>query len=100
MLEPLSSGLSSKKSPVFFIVLAIVIILAGVGIYKYGSSAGYSAGYAKAQADIQNIQQEAARKAAEEAAKSANPFQAVNPLKGVEANPFEMVINVLIPFEK
>ena len=99
MLEPLSSGLSSKKTPTFFIILAVIVVVVGIGSYKYGKTTGYSAGYAKAQADIQNIQQESARKAVEEAAKSANPFQAVNPLKGVEANPFEKVIKVLNPFE-
>lgn len=99
MLEPLSSGLSNKKTPVFFIVAAIIIVLAGIGVYQYGRSVGHSAGYAKAQADIQNLQEEGARKGAEEAAKTANPFQAVNPLEGVEANPFEKVKKVLNPFE-
>ena len=99
MLEPLNSGFFSKKTPAFFIILAVIVVAAGIGIYKYGKTTGYSAGYAKAQADIQSLQEESARKAADEAAKAANPFQAVNPLKGVEANPFEKVKRVLNPFE-
>ncbi len=99
MLEPLNLGFFSKKTPAFFIILVAIVIVAVIGIYKYGKTTGYSTGYAKAQADIQSLQEESARKAADEAAKTANPFQAVNPLKGVEANPFEKVIKVLNPFE-
>src|SRR3989344_4057000 len=64
-----------------------------------GRSNGYTTGYAKAQDDVKALQEEATQKATEDAAKSANPFQAVNPLEGVEANPFEKVKKVLNPFE-
>lgn len=99
MLEPMSSGLFSKKTPAFYIASVVVVIVVLVGVYKYASKTGYTAGYAKAQADIQSLQEESARKAATEAAKTANPFQAVNPLEGVEANPFLKVKKVLNPFE-
>lgn len=85
--------LSSKA-----IIIIAMVILAGVAFWL-GRSGGYSAGYAQAQADVKALQEESARKAAEDAAKSANPFQAVNPLEGVEANPFEKVKKVLNPFE-
>lgn len=80
-----------------FIIIA-VIVLAGLAFWL-GRSGGYTAGYAQAQTDAKALQEESARKAAEDAAKSANPFQAVNPLEGVEANPFEKVKKVLNPFE-
>lgn len=74
------------------------LVLIGLAFWL-GRSSGYTAGYAQAQTDVQALQGEAARKGAEEAAKSANPFQAVNPLEGVETNPFEKVKKVLNPFE-
>lgn len=80
----------------------VIIIVAGIltgAAFWFGRSGGYSAGYAQAQADVKALQEESARKVAEDAAKSANPFQAVNPLEGVEANPFEKVKKVLNPFE-
>lgn len=80
------------------LLIIAVIILAGLAFWL-GRSGGYSAGYAQAQADVKALQEESARKATEDAAKSANPFQAVNPLEGVEANPFEKVKKVLNPFE-
>lgn len=79
-------------------IIIAALILIGIAFWV-GRSNGYTTGYAKAQTDIQALQGEAARKTAEEAAKSANPFQAVNPLEGVEANPFEKVKKVLNPFE-
>ncbi|MEK7101548.1 MAG: hypothetical protein AAB882_00135 [Patescibacteria group bacterium] len=75
-----------------------VIVLAGLAFWL-GRYTGYDIGYEQAQVDVQALQTEAARKGAEDAAKSANPFQAVNPLEGVEANPFEKVKKVLNPFE-
>lgn len=80
------------------IVVVVVIAIAGVAFWL-GRSGGYSAGYAQAQTDAKALQEESARKATEDAAKFANPFQAVNPLEGVEANPFEKVKKVLNPFE-
>lgn len=80
------------------IVIIAVIVLASLAFWL-GRSGGYSAGYAQAQADVKALQEETARKAADEAAKATNPFQAVNPLEGVEANPFEKVKRVLNPFE-
>lgn len=81
--------------PIVIIVLALLLVVA----FWLGRTNGYDSGYAQAKSDIQSFQQEGARKAAEEVAKSANPFQAVNPLEGVEANPFEKVKKVLNPFE-
>jgi len=93
----------SPSSPLAFLTgktafIIVVIILIG-GAFWVGRSGGYTAGYAQAQADAKALQEESTRKATEEAAKSANPFQAVNPLEGVEANPFEKVKKVLNPFE-
>lgn len=79
-------------------LIITAIVLVGLAFWL-GRSGGYAIGYKQAQADVQTLQGEAARKGAEEAAKSANPFQAVNPLEGVEANPFEKVKKVLNPFE-
>lgn len=79
-------------------LIVIAIILIGLAFWL-GRSNGYSAGYTQAQTDAKALQEESVRKASEEAAKSANPFQAVNPLEGVEANPFEKVKKVLNPFE-
>lgn len=79
-------------------VLIAALILIGLAFWL-GRSNGYATGYAQAQTDAKALQEESSRKAVEEAAKSANPFQAVNPLEGVEANPFEKVKKVLNPFE-
>lgn len=74
----------------------LIALVAGlVGGYWYGDSRGYS----RAEADIKKVQEEAAAKASEDAAKAANPFQAVNPLQGVEANPFEKAKSILNPFK-
>src|SRR3989344_9119922 len=89
----LGALLTRRGLPVLIIALIIL-----VAVFWLGRAGGYSSGYAQAKSDIQTIQEEAARNAAEEAAKSANPFQAVNPLEGVEANPFEKVKKVLNPF--
>lgn len=79
-------------------IIVIAVILIGIAFWL-GLSNGYSKGYAQAQADVQALQEESAQKAAEETAKATNPFQAVNPLEGVEANPFDKVKKVLNPFE-
>ena len=83
--------------PTLFAIILLIII--AVGLFWFARTSGYSAGYTQAQADIKNLQEQAAQTAAETAAQSANPFQAVNPLEGVEANPFEKVKKVLNPFE-
>lgn len=75
------------------VLAALVVGLAGG--YWFGDSRGYG----RAQDDVKKLQEEAAAKAAGDAAKAANPFQAVNPLSGVEANPFEKAKNVLNPFK-
>lgn len=80
------------------VLIAIVVVVAGLAFWL-GRSSGYAAGYTQAQVDAKALQEEAARKSAEDTAKSVNPFQAVNPLEGVEANPFEKVKKVLNPFE-
>ena len=78
------------------ILIAIVVLIIGLaGGYFYGQKKGYS----QAEVDIKKLDEIAAKKATEEAAKAANPFQAVNPLQGVEANPFQKVKKILNPFE-
>ena len=72
--------------------LVIVALVAG---YFVGDNRGYS----RSQSEIKRIQEEAAQKAAEDSAKSSNPFQAANPLKDVEANPFEKVKKIINPFD-
>lgn len=86
-----------NQQPIVFILVGIALIGAA---FWFGNTTGYDAGYEQAQADVKALQDEAANKAAADAAKSANPFQAVNPLEGVEANPFEKVKKVLNPFEQ
>lgn len=93
----------SPSSPIAFlagktVLIIVAVVLIGIAFW-IGRSGGYTVGYTQAQADAKALQEETARKAAEDAAKSANPFQAVNPLEGVEANPFEKVKKVLNPFE-
>lgn len=78
-------------------VIMFLIIVGGAIWFAYNS--GFGAGYGKAEADAESVRDEAARRATEEAAKSANPFQAVNPLSGIEANPFEKTRKILNPFE-
>ena len=89
-----------------YIVAVAVLILGLAGGYIYGKEVGYNtgykkgdtAGYQKGQDDAQKLQEELARKAAEEAAKSANPFQIVNPLQDITANPFDDAKKALNPF--
>lgn len=89
----------SNEAPKSLIILLVVLLL-GLGLgYWYGSSTGFDAGYKKAEADVKQLQEAAAKKAAEEAAKVANPFQGVNPLQGIEANPFQKAKKVLNPFQ-
>lgn len=88
-----------EKNKIISIAI-VVLLVVGVGsAYWFGSHRGYQRGYTQGQDDIKKLEQEAADKAAREAAKAANPFQAVNPLEGVEANPFEKAKKVLNPFE-
>lgn len=78
---------------------AIIFLIVGFGVgYWYGGSASYDKGYNTAIANIKAQQEEAAKKATEEAARTANPFQASNPLEGVEANPFDKAKKILNPF--
>ncbi|TSC90527.1 MAG: hypothetical protein G01um10142_423 [Parcubacteria group bacterium Gr01-1014_2] len=77
------------------LILAVVLLVVA---FSVGLWAGHSRGYKKAEADIKKVQAESAKKAAEEAAKAANPFEAANPLGGVEANPFEKTKKILNPF--
>ena len=76
-----------------WVLVALVVGL--VGGYWYGDKSGYD----RAGADVKRLQGEAAKKATGDAAKVANPFQAVNPLGGVEANPFQKVKKLLNPFK-
>ncbi len=78
------------------LVWVLVALIAGlVGGYYFGDSQGFK----RAEANIKKIQEEAAAKAAAEAAKAANPFQAANPLEGVQDNPFEKTKSILNPFK-
>jgi len=77
----------------------VLVIIVLVGGYWFGAHQGYGRGYKQAQVDIKALQDEAAKKAASEAAKKANPFQAANPLRGVNTNPFEKAKNILNPFK-
>ena len=80
-------------------VIIIVVCVVGLGVgYWVGYSKGDGAGYKRAEADVKKLQDESAKKASEAAAKAANPFQAVNPLGAVEANPFEKTKKILNPF--
>jgi hypothetical protein len=90
---------SFKLNKNLTIILAVSIILIA-GAYWIGNTSGYDSGYSQAQTDAVSLQDESSRKAIEDAAKSANPFQAVNPLEGVEANPFDKVKKILNPFEE
>lgn len=77
------------------ILVLIVVAVVGLGLgYWYGNATGYD----RAIADVKSTQESVAQKAGEEAAKAANPFQAANPLEGVEANPFKDAQKALNPF--
>jgi len=86
-------NMEENKSFLVWVLVALVVGL--VGGYWYGDGRGYT----RAEADIARVQEEAAQKAAEAAAKEANPFQAVNPMEGVDANPFEKAKDILNPFK-
>jgi len=85
------------------IIVAVLALILGLGAgYWFGSSGtttAYDAGYEKAIGDAKATQEAAAKKAGEEAAAAANPFQAENPLAGVDANPFEKAKKILNPFD-
>ncbi|PIT89089.1 MAG: hypothetical protein COU27_02160 [Candidatus Levybacteria bacterium CG10_big_fil_rev_8_21_14_0_10_36_7] len=82
------------------ILLLVVGLILGVGGgYYYGNGVGYTSGHQAAVTEAEQAAAEIAAKATAEAAKAANPFQAVNPLEGVEDNPFEKTKKVLNPFE-
>lgn len=76
--------------------LFIIGIIAGS---LYGNSNGYKVGYNKAIADAKATQEALGKKAAEDAASAANPFQTVNPLEGVDADPLSKVKNAINPFK-
>lgn len=82
-----------NKPVILWVIIALVLGL--VGGYWFGNDRGYK----RAEADIKKIQEEAAKKATDQAAKAANPFQAVNPLEKVEANPFEKAKSIVNPFK-
>ena len=78
------------------VIIAVVVLVIGLAAgYYYGQQKGYQ----KAESDIKKLDETAAKKATDEAAKAANPFQTVNPLQDVEANPFQKLKKVLNPFE-
>ena len=86
-----------KKVSQYGIIIAIVVVAIGIG-WWFGNSKGYEKGYQTAQADAVKVQEQVATKALQDASKAANPFQAVNPLEGVETNPFEKAKAILNPF--
>lgn len=86
-----------NRSPVVIIIAALVVGV--VGGYIFGSYQAYTKGYDKALVDAKAAQEAAGAKAAAEAAKASNPFQAVNPLEDITANPFEKAQKVLNPFQ-
>ena len=83
-----------ENKPVIVWLVGAVVLGAVAGFW-YGDNRGYK----RAETAIKKIQEEAAKKAATDAAKAANPFQAVNPLGQVEANPFEKAKNIVNPFK-
>lgn len=90
----------NQSSRALFLVVAVVFLSVGlVGTYWLGNKFGYDNGYRAAQSDIKRIQEEAAKIAVAEAAKAANPFATVNPLEGVDANPFAKAKKILNPFQ-
>ena len=95
-LQDLGNPLNKRNR----LVVILVLVVVGGGALWLSYASGKSAGYAQAQKDIQDLQEGAGRTALAEAAKSANPFQAVNPLEGVVTNPFDKVKKILNPFEK
>jgi len=80
-------------------VLVWVLVALAVGLVG-GYWFGHQVGYSRAEADVKLVQEAVAKKATDNAAKAANPFQAVNPLEGVNANPFQKAKNILNPFNK
>lgn len=84
------------------VVALCAAVIGAIAGYGYGAKIAYlrgnTAGYVRAQEDSKKLQEAAAQKAAKDAAKAANPFQAVNPLQGVESNPFEKAAKTLNPF--
>ncbi len=83
-----------ENKPVIVWLVGAVVLGAVAGFW-YGDSRGYK----RAETAIKKIQEQAAQKAADDAAKAANPFQAVNPLEKVEANPFEKAKSIVNPFK-
>ncbi len=88
-------GMISKQP---WLAAAIAILIIAVGAFWFGSRSGYERGSVQVQSEVASPEDNA-KQAATDAAKSANPFQAVNPLEGVEVNPFNKVKKTLNPFE-
>ncbi|OGN31515.1 MAG: hypothetical protein A3I92_00530 [Candidatus Yanofskybacteria bacterium RIFCSPLOWO2_02_FULL_43_10b] len=82
-----------NKPILVWVLVALVIGL--VGGYYFGDNQGFK----RAEANLKKIQEEAADKAAAAAAKAANPFQAANPLEGVQDDPFAKTKSILNPFK-
>ena len=90
----------SNKLSQYGIILAVLALAIGAGAgWWLGNSQGYEKGYEQAGVDAKKVEEKAAQQALEEASKAANPFQAVNPLEGIETNPFETVKDILNPLE-
>lgn len=87
--------MDNKKNLV--VAVAAVIICLAAGFYL-GYFQGQKVGYNKAIAETQAIKDEIVKKAVEEAMKAANPFQTINPLEGITANPFQDAAKKLNPF--
>lgn len=81
------------------LLLIVGLAVGALGGYYYAGTASYEKGYAQAEADAKALQEAAAKKAGEDAAKLANPFQTVNPLESVDADPFAKTKKILNPFQ-
>jgi len=94
--QPVSRLASIKgivaKNPI--LVAVIVILIVGGVAYWLGSLAGY-----QVRTDEEALKEAAVKQTSEDVVKSTNPFQAKNPLEGVESNPLGKVKKVLNPFE-
>ena len=78
--------------------LLALVIIAGA-IYWLGQRSGSVKGYMQAQTEVINVKESNVSRVVEQKAKSENPFQTVNPLSKVEANPFEKTKKIMNPFE-
>lgn len=77
-------------------IASVVVVVLIIGFWYLNKK--YEQGYKKAVADIKAQQVDTNKKVTQEAVDQANPFKVANPLKGVDANPFEKAKKALNPF--